>query len=518
MKTPINNIFIKKETLMWILMFLMCCGVRLYWAGMKGPLYGDELLSVCIAYDQPGWGDLVFPTHQVFTGEELRQAYYMDDKGGIEGYLADMHTLYTDNHDASHASLYYMVLRSAFCLMQGPSMQTLIGIGVGINLLFFVITFWCVAWIMKRFYPDQNCKNALFTGLIMMVPGAVSCTLLVREYAMAMAAFTLWGAWCVACFDRLKAGVTLNKLFIIKGALAGCLLLSTGYFNGIFWCLTGLVLIIYSCRKKRIELLSTYFLLLCATLLLCWAIYPGFFNFFTDVRTQEVAQKVEGEDFINNLTEATVHGVYIMLFRVLTPMGAIALAAWCFFKLKKGQFKTCVQDIPHPMLLLSTLAWFVIVMLLANWKATRYVLPCTPLLLCFMWHPLRVLSLQTERWGLPAFALTLCVFSFHNRFMEYLWNTFPSNMMPSADQTILLYGPNKYENNTLSLLIPHIADTQKLVIIEQVNEMHTFTPAHQDTLYVYGAINMPALTRQKSLVSQVRINDWMSKYSYVREK
>ena len=116
-----------------VLIFLLAFSVRLYWIDEKETLYGDELTSLCLAYNQPGWGDQTFELNRAYTGEELRALSYVDQQGGLGGLAEDLAALHIDNRDLSHASLYYMLLRCALTPVQTPSMDMLKWYGCGLN-------------------------------------------------------------------------------------------------------------------------------------------------------------------------------------------------------------------------------------------------------------------------------------------------------------------------------------------------------------------------------------------------
>ena len=96
-----------------ILVFLLAVTLRFYWMSQKEMPYGDELTSVCLAYNHPGWGAYTYDTEVTYQGDSLRNTFFSDQATGWTGVWEDLRTLHTDNRDLSHASLYYMALRVA---------------------------------------------------------------------------------------------------------------------------------------------------------------------------------------------------------------------------------------------------------------------------------------------------------------------------------------------------------------------------------------------------------------------
>ena len=153
---------------------LLAVSVRLWWGGQKETLYGDELTSVCLAYDQPGWGAETFPPDSVRTGREWREAFCTDDAGGPGGLAHDLRALHADNRDGSHASLYYMLLRCALTGTDVPEVHALVTRGLGLNLCLFLLSFAGLWRLLRRLYPGRDGAVALGLLLATLSPAAVS--------------------------------------------------------------------------------------------------------------------------------------------------------------------------------------------------------------------------------------------------------------------------------------------------------------------------------------------------------
>lgn len=135
-----------------ILIFFLGLFTRLWFIHEKENLYGDELTSFSLAYNQPGWGDNVYELHKVYTSQDLRTLLFTDDRGGWEGFCDDISALWHNNRDGSHASLYYMALR---CVSIGmpPTMSHAIWRVGAFNLLFYALTFYTLFLILANFTP-----------------------------------------------------------------------------------------------------------------------------------------------------------------------------------------------------------------------------------------------------------------------------------------------------------------------------------------------------------------------------
>ena len=62
-----------------------------------------------------------------------------------------------------------------------------------------------------------------------------------------------------------------------------------------------------------------------ASLLLCVLLYEGFFNFLHDARATEVADKMQGGDWLSNLRLTVIGLGYITALRILTPVWGTAI-------------------------------------------------------------------------------------------------------------------------------------------------------------------------------------------------
>lgn len=102
---------------------------------------GDELTSLTLAYNNIGWGDNTYLPGHTYNADELRSNLLADDRGGLAGYAADIKALWLDNRDASHASLYYMLLRTSLLMVGHASVDEAVRWGCGLNIAIFVLTF-----------------------------------------------------------------------------------------------------------------------------------------------------------------------------------------------------------------------------------------------------------------------------------------------------------------------------------------------------------------------------------------
>lgn len=130
----------------WVLVvFTVCLATRIYYVHEKSVIEGDELTSLTLAYNNIGWGDNTYLPGHTYNADELRSNLLADDRGGLAGYVADIKALWLDNRDASHASLYYMLLRTSMLMVGHASVDEAVRWGCGLNIAIFVLTFFLAA-------------------------------------------------------------------------------------------------------------------------------------------------------------------------------------------------------------------------------------------------------------------------------------------------------------------------------------------------------------------------------------
>lgn len=257
-------------------LFAILLVVRVIGACSRTELHADEIFSVMLAQCNHSYVNPL-PKDTVLTGEQLKQFLNCDHTLG-----EDLSSLYVNNMDVPHASLYYMALRVA---LTGASTFDVAGVGLRgglLNIIFFVVAFYAM-WrlcllLFGRFRYGTLISLAVLVAAFA-TPVSISNTLLVREYQMAEM-FVCLTAWASAIIvSRWLGGKSASfKLWLAySAAIAGAL--STGYLNAVFIALISLSLFIlaFVCRMKR-EIQYVILAPVCG-LLFAALLYHGFFNF-----------------------------------------------------------------------------------------------------------------------------------------------------------------------------------------------------------------------------------------------
>ncbi len=505
-----------------LLVLLLALAPRIWWWSQKQSLYGDELTSLSLTYCNPGWGSRTFEVNRAYTGAELRRLLYTDGGEGLQGLWTDLRSLYRDNEDASHASLYYMLLR---CSLTGCSVTAPDAIARRaslINLPLFLISFAAIALMLRRLWPGRPWLQSGALAVAFLNPASISLTLLVREYALAECLFSLWGLWCVGERFHLRQPSTATAspsprgLRWLGGVMVATGLLSTGYFNALFlgltivwlgWCAwqSG------SLRKEWVPLA----ILPLAALLLSWGIYNGYFSFLTDVRTEEVSEKLQGQGWLANVLLSAKYGGKMAVCYVLTPVGSLMLLWLTARALRKRLWHRLFPLPPVTGLWLCSLCWIVAAIWLSPWKLTHYFSPAIPLFLALSTAICRPLLGNLPRTALSVVALGFIGCSWCRPLIEHL-GTLQTDRWPQQAKQVICYGSNRYDEQPIVQLSPYLGDRQTCTIATTPGAVRQALQAtRSDTLYIFGNIDSEALMSLPGYSGNQRFNGWMDRYTFV---
>ena len=323
-----------------LLLFLILFYVRIYSSEKKEELHTDEIYSVMLANNiKYYWSNF---EDGEYSGEDLKHSILnncVEEQSSLSGNFVnkdlqdDLAHLWKNNGDTPHASLYYMFLRISFyfnnnLFTSSPKdvdIGNIIETGVGLNLLFFSISF-LLFWALLRNIAKRNILIIL-VGLAVAFGNKMSIenTLLIREYQLAevfIIALTLLSVNYVYAISNAKkisiAGYFFKFGLIVSGAL------STGYLNAIYVLLIGCVIIVYACRYGRAK--DVIFIVGSAILglIMSWVIYNGFFNFllYKTVHTSRAFEspiKVFDYVFDRDLLKGcfTIYGLKVVILMLL---------------------------------------------------------------------------------------------------------------------------------------------------------------------------------------------------------
>lgn len=292
-----------------MLLFLVVSFIRIYDMMNKEQYHADEIFSIMLTENvKYYWGQI--PDGE-YTGEELNNLllsgktitemnYCSEDY--IADYRNDISHLWVNNGDTPHASLYYMLLRTAF--LAGEFFRSDATINRDIR-WYYTLGFWLNMLIFaSSFVVFYKLTSVVFNGDLFLILLSLSIafantysienTLLMREYQLAEFSIVLL-TFIVAKFLRIeKPTNAIISKYVILISIAIALTLSSGYLNAFYLLALALFVIIYAIKVKKIELLVAVFLSGVIGLLLSWLIYCGFFNFliYDSVHTKRAFESI----------------------------------------------------------------------------------------------------------------------------------------------------------------------------------------------------------------------------------
>lgn len=502
--------------------FFLCLGVRIYCLSEKSILEGDELTSLTLAYNNTGYGDNTYISGHIYTASELKRNLYLDDTGGVAGYASDIKSLWSDNRDPSHASLYYMLLRTALLGVGFPAIKETILWGCGLNILLFVITFFLILSAARRLLGKDSPAVSLVLLLAFMSPLSISNTMLLREYQLAECMAALFFLVLISLVDRIKSDtdiLTFKDTAITS--LVSAALVSSGYFNTFLIILSCAYVVCISYRNRRLKG-TLIFIAVTATaaILLAKLMYNGFFNFLTDVRTSEVMDKAEGLNFASNLTHSLKFCLAFVCLDILNP---IVIAVSIVYLMKDKTFLKHFRKVQYQYLIITG-CWTALIMFFTTWKIPQYIAPCASLLCLSFALLFKDVNLKKHILPTSLIFLAISIYPFLATSIYPVASLRRLHVYPTVSKdfkwpeagTLYLYAPgdDKEERHTLTLLIPYLHDNQRCVILNSTAQIEeTARLSRQDKIYVFG-YSFRELKELPCFLSSYRFNNWQDIYEY----
>lgn len=496
-------------TLSVIAVLVVALAFRVYFIAQKASLEGDELTSLTLAYNATGWGEDAYAADTVYTAQQLRQMLYVDNRGGFAGYADDIASLWHDNRDGSHASLYYMALRTALIGQNVPEIRPVINRACGLNLLLFTASFVAMAWMLRQLFPRRRYLPALLLAAAYLNPAAISTTLLVREYQLAEALMVAFTAATVALCIYVKNHNRIKASHAVSVAISAAALVSAGYFNAIYAVLLCVGAYLY-CRRQLPLREQLYFpAIIIVSIILCKLFYWGFFNFVSDDRTTDVATMLSG----GNTWAHVYYGCTKCIKMIALDILGLPVTALIAVVAVVGMWRGRKADVPFEWVPICAALWFVMAMILAPWKLNRYACAAVPIIAAGCMYLACELARPKHK-IVVAVALLLLAgnTSFAGR-VDYL-NDEPVDF--PNDRCVVLYAETPGDRNMLTLLIPHLSDEQRCVIVPTIADAGRYVDS--DTVSVFADKELPELCNSPALVDSQPFNPWLWRYNLNQKK
>ncbi|MDR1672480.1 MAG: hypothetical protein LBS09_03310 [Bacteroidales bacterium] len=369
-----------KHILFVFLVFFSLFGIRLYYVFQKEGLHLDETLSVVLSScNEYGW-TRIYNEDKIYSGKEVRDSTFFEN-GSLANALSDVVRLRADNRDHPHTNLYYTCLRLWFAGVKSGDMHHIIIRGCLLNMLLFVFSFCLMYRLLRLLFKDEW---IVLLGLIVafLNTAAISATVFIRPYQLQEMLFI----WLTLLFVRYYRSITTHEKIdtwqnLLVTALAGGLVLLSGYFAVFFASMYGAVLLFVSFRKKQKQNIPFFCGAFFAAFVFVFAFYSNYHSGFFSDRGQEAIAKIpSGHNFASScfwlLKQLRQHLFYVAIIIVT------AASAGCLLWKKKLHPKKSIREDNMLWILIGiAFSWATVVTILSPFKDTvRYITPALPFL------------------------------------------------------------------------------------------------------------------------------------------
>lgn len=433
--------------------------VRAFQLCNKQQMHPDEVYSVMIS----GCNEYFYlpvPDGD-YSGAELSGKLL-----GHNSLTDDLQSLYTDNADAPHASLYYMLHRLFLCGIDEWSPQRIIVATGLLNLLLLGLAMLLLMQIGRKLFPGHRWAVLAMTVMAFGCQASGEAVVLLREYQLATVAVL----WLVHRLLSMVIDGKYSPLSFLWLTLSVTLVLSTGYLNAYF--LAGLFLFMFitaAIRHRHPDSRKLLIVLPCCGLgglALAWAIYPGFFNFLLH---ENPHTRLAFANFTGTVPFLFKREIYAQFFTLpgLIFLAAIAIAP-VMFKVLRGHSALPRRNIGMAaVLIVLSLVSIILVQYTSILKEARYSYPFIPLMALIV--PLVLAGWKKEPAQILSFCLILYYLScslIHPPRKDYDWGKMRNLLKDGA----VIYGVNP---NEIPLIMPVLKPEARYRIIS-----HTGTAPH----------------------------------------
>lgn len=369
---PLN--FDKKKliTICSIAIFLFAFFIRIFYITEKAGIHIDEgLTHVVASFNEYQW-EKPFEKGKVYTGKELKNLTFKNNTN-LKEALKDVKKLRKNNGtDTSHPTLY----NSIYLLwMQGEnpiSMKNFIYKGCGLNLLFFIFSFFLMYKILQKLFPDNF---VIIPGLAFAYfnTGSISNTLFMKPYQLQEMAFVTLTYIFIYNFQKLSSKESIiNKKNGIFIALSIALTMLTGYFALLYLTILGLILISLCLKNKQFKNILFLISSFIGALILVFAFYPGFLNGLTSVRANDVTGNILSANFYSIIYSTIFYFSITISYLMYTPLLIMLVYGLWQKKIKYNKLSL--------LLIIVGIIYSAIVMYIAPFKVLRYIVPIFPVI------------------------------------------------------------------------------------------------------------------------------------------
>lgn len=401
-----------------LLVFILV--VRLFEICSKDQLHPDEVYSVMLAKCNTAFTVALPPGE--YSGEQLQNSLLAHNS-----LSEDLVSLYTDNSDPPHASLYYMALRICLSGMHvwDPAEVALRG---GLLNLFLLAVGYLLMWKLLSRLALGNIMTAALCAMAFLNPASGDCVLLVREYQFA-AVSILWYALSLLSVYEKKTDFSASGIIGMLSLIAAtALTLSTGYLNAVFLFLlpVGCIVLLLFQRKPVGTFILKMLIAGVVGILLSWCMYAGYFHFITvpTVHTSRAFSDLEASFFAAINRDIIKYAFTVPIFVAMIAVGVYAVCKTIAGRKKEGRPHSHNYGYAYlSVLFCAAVVSILFVQYASVLRESRYSYPFIPLVVCCLPLCFCGLSVSLRRYTAIVLIAYFAIYPFtHPPKMDYRWS------------------------------------------------------------------------------------------------
>ncbi|MCL2212083.1 MAG: hypothetical protein FWB95_09200 [Treponema sp.] len=371
--------------LIFLVIYSLALGIRIYWLTQKNGFHVDEGLSVANACYNEYISAKNYDFNREYSGREVREESLVSN-AGFRHALADIGRLWKDNRDSPHTNFYYSLFRLSLIGLKTGDMKLIIFRGGLLNLILFTVSFIFFFLLIRLLFPDSVILQYFAAACAFLSTAAISNTLFLRPYQLQETMFIIFCYYFVKNIDRQNFICANRDIIINKSITLLCLslvtafTLLTGYYAVLFIGLFGIYIVCINCKNKTYKEILFYIFVLCLGVLLALALYPKFFSGFTSYRAGGTVRTLFLDAGGNLTSSLTAAGALLVKHFFTIPVLVLCAAGAAILIIFKQ--KLIIQK--HGLFIfIASLIYIVITLIIAPYKILRYGMAVYPFLIIF---------------------------------------------------------------------------------------------------------------------------------------
>ena len=426
----------KREILIVSIFLIIQIAIYIIYGTQKAYIHMDEAYSLGLA----SYKQTEIQENDDFYDTWHSKEYYEDYLSVQENEKNDYSPVYENQKNDVHPPLYYLLLRFAMVFSINHYSKWP---GIILNIVIYIFITLFMYLILDKLLINENKgkEKAIILAFISSITMAsLSTVLYIRMYSLATLNILIIAYLHIKLFEYEKINC---KVLILIGisALVGVL---THYYYLFFLITLYIIFAIKYIKKKQFKKLIFYTLTMCIAGIISLIIWPySIQHMFFGYRGQgAIDNLINISQFLNNIFLYIVKLNCFGFNNLLFPILIMFLILYIYKKIiKKNSLKIEISKYTK-ILILPTLAYFIIVAIASPWIELRYIMPVSGLI------------------------FVLAIYYLY-RFLRTMYNEKISNIIIAVILICILIAPIRYH------MEPEVLFSDKKEIVEKMgNELN----------------------------------------------